>query len=92
MGTVATFADALCAKAPIDGRQKESGIVTAMDLDRAIDEAQRRSVAVFAFYAPSVGLMRRSHLTVNFGQGSLTRIADEAGGEAFSNALTTSAT
>jgi VWFA-related protein len=55
----------------------------SVDLDRAIGEAQRRGVAVFAFYAPSVGLTRRSHLAVNFGQGSLTRIADETGGEAF---------
>jgi VWFA-related protein len=55
----------------------------AVELDRAIDEAQRRSVAVFAFYAPSVGLTSRSHLAVNFGQGCLNRMADETGGDAF---------
>jgi VWFA-related protein len=55
----------------------------SVDLDRAIDEAQRRGVAVFAFYAPSVGLTSISHLAVNYGQGSLNRIADETGGEAF---------
>lgn len=55
----------------------------SMDLDRAIDEARRRGISVFTFYAPSVGLTSRSHLAVNFGQGSLNRIADETGGEAF---------
>jgi VWFA-related protein len=55
----------------------------SVELDRAIDEAQRRGIAVFAFYAPAVGLTRRSHLAVNFGQGSLNRIADETGGDAF---------
>jgi VWFA-related protein len=55
----------------------------SVDLDRAINEAQRRGVAVFTMYAPSVGLTSRSHLAVSFGQGSLSRIADETGGEAF---------
>ena len=55
----------------------------SVDLDRAIAEAQRRSVSVFTFYAPSVGLTSFSRLAVNFGQGSLNRIADETGGEAF---------
>lgn len=55
----------------------------SMDLDRAIEEAQRREISVFTIYAPSVGLTSRSHLAVSFGQGSLNRIADETGGEAF---------
>jgi VWFA-related protein len=55
----------------------------SMDLDRAVDEAQRRGISVFTIYAPSVGLTSRSHLAVSFGQGSLNRIADETGGEAF---------
>jgi VWFA-related protein len=53
------------------------------DLDRAIAEAQRRGVLVFSFYAPTVGLTSESHLAVNFGQGSLIRLADETGGESF---------
>ena len=55
----------------------------SIDLDRAIDDAQRRGVAVFTFYAPSVGLTGSSRIAVNFGQGSLNRLADETGGEAF---------
>jgi VWFA-related protein len=55
----------------------------SMDLDRAIEIAQQRSIAVFTFYAPSAGLTSWSHLAVSFGQGCLNRIADETGGEAF---------
>jgi len=46
----------------------------SIDLDRAISEAQRRGVAVFTFYAPSVGLTSMSLIAVNYGQGSLNRI------------------
>ena len=35
------------------------------------------------FYAPSVGLTSVSRIAVNYGQGSLNRLADETGGEAF---------
>jgi len=53
------------------------------DLDRAIAEAERRGVSVFSMYAPTVGLARVRGMEVNFGQGSLIRLADETGGEAF---------
>ena len=52
------------------------------DLDRAIAEAERRGVSVFSMYAPTVGLARVRGMEVNFGQGSLIRLADETGGEA----------
>jgi VWFA-related protein len=55
----------------------------SLDLDRAINEGQRRGVSIFSFYAPSVGLTSRSRLAVNYGQGSLNRLADATGGEAF---------
>lgn len=55
----------------------------SIDLDRAIQRAQRRSVAVFAFYNPaSVTEGGDSRLIMN-GQGSLLKIADETGGRAF---------
>jgi VWFA-related protein len=71
-----------------DGLDTSRGIRSAspmlsIDLDRSIREAQRRGVAVFSFYAPSVGLSGASRLEANFGQGSLNRLADETGGEAF---------
>src|SRR6266446_9019129 len=39
-----------------------------MDLERAIKEAQRRSVAVFSFYAPNVGLTSGSFRAASDGQ------------------------
>lgn len=54
-----------------------------LDLDRAIGEANKRKVAVFSFYAPSVGLTSRSRLAASYGQSSLNRLGDETGGKAF---------
>jgi hypothetical protein len=54
-----------------------------LDLDRTIGEANKRKVAVFSFYAPSVGLTSRSRLAASYGQSSLNRLGDETGGKAF---------
>jgi VWFA-related protein len=53
----------------------------SVDLQRAITEAQRRSIAVYAFYAPTVG--GRDFLLSANAQGSLLRLAEETGGRAF---------
>jgi hypothetical protein len=55
----------------------------SFDLYRAITEAQKRSVSIYSFYAPSVSWTSFSRRAVNAGQGSLNRISDETGGEAF---------
>ncbi|HEV2882547.1 MAG TPA: hypothetical protein VGX24_14820 [Pyrinomonadaceae bacterium] len=52
------------------------------DLERAIDEAQRRSVAIYGIYAPTVGSGGNTAL-VNNAQGSLSRLTEETGGKAF---------
>ncbi|HZG53191.1 MAG TPA: hypothetical protein VEZ40_13755 [Pyrinomonadaceae bacterium] len=52
------------------------------DLDRAISEAQRRSVAVYGIYAPTVGAGGNNRLVGN-AQGSLARLTQETGGKAF---------
>lgn len=54
-----------------------------VDLERAIKKANEGGVAVYAFYAPSVGLTSRSRLAASYGQNSLNRLADETGGKAF---------
>jgi len=54
-----------------------------LDLERAIKLANDRNVAVYAFYAPAVGLTSRSHLAASYGQNSLNRLADDTGGKAF---------
>ena len=57
-----------------------------LDIDRTIKEANRRNVAIFSFYAPSVGLTSHSYLASSYGQSSLNRVSDETGGKAFSRA------
>jgi hypothetical protein len=54
-----------------------------LDLHRAIKHANDRNVAVYTFYAPSVGLTSRSSLAASYGQSSLNRLANETGGKAF---------
>ena len=54
-----------------------------LDIERAISEANKRSVSVFSFYAPSVGLTSHSRLAASYGQSSLNRLSDETGGRAF---------
>jgi len=54
-----------------------------LDIDRAISQAKRREVAIYSFYAPSVGLTSRSRLAANYGQSSLVRVSHETGGKAF---------
>lgn len=54
-----------------------------LDLDRAVNEANKRNVAVYTFYAPSVGLTSHSRLAAFYGQSSLSRLAKDTGGKAF---------
>jgi hypothetical protein len=60
-----------------------SSSVDSIDLNRAVKEAKAHNVAVYSFYAPSVGLTSRNGTAVSFGQSALNRISDETGGEAF---------
>jgi len=53
----------------------------SLDLQRAINEAQRRSVAIYSIYAPSAG--NAGGLTGLNGQSCLQRLSDETGGVAF---------
>jgi len=56
----------------------------SIDLQRAINQAQRRSVAVYSFYEPSVTLNdSRNLLLIGNAQGSLERLSDETGGKAY---------
>ncbi len=54
-----------------------------LDIDRAIREANKRNVAIYSFYAPSVGLTSYSHLAASYGQSSLNRVSHDTGGMAF---------
>lgn len=59
-----------------------SGPTQSLDLQRAINEAQRRGVAVYSFYAPTATTAVDGNLISN-AQSSLQRISDETGGRAF---------
>src|SRR2546428_12071905 len=37
-----------------------------IDIDRTINEANKRNVAIYSFYAPSVGLTGRNHLAASY--------------------------
>lgn len=54
-----------------------------LDIDRTINEANKRGVSIFSFYAPSVGLTSRNRLASSYGQSSLNRVSNETGGKAF---------
>lgn len=54
-----------------------------LDLHRAIEHARKREVAVYTFFAPSVGLTSRNRIAVSYGQSSLNRLANDTGGKAF---------
>ena len=60
-----------------------SSSVNSIDLDRAVREAKQREVAVYSFYAPTVGLTSHNRRAVSFGQSALNRLSDETGGKAF---------
>jgi len=54
----------------------------SIDLQRAINESQRRGVAIYGFYAPSVLAAAQPSLVAN-AQSSLLRLSNETGGTAF---------
>jgi VWFA-related protein len=54
----------------------------SLDLQRAINESQRRGVAIYSFYAPSQTAAANPSLIAN-AQSSLSRLSDETGGRAF---------
>src|SRR6266550_5304968 len=54
----------------------------SVDLDRAITEAQRQAVAIYAFFAPTVAAAGNGNL-IPSGQSSLQKLADQTGGHAF---------
>jgi|SRR5215813_1310498 len=54
----------------------------SVDLQRAISDAQKRSVAIYSIYVPSAGLAGNQFLLIN-AQSCLERLSSETGGRAF---------
>lgn len=56
----------------------------SIDLERAIKDAQRRSVAIYSIYAPTVGgTFGGNSRFIADGQGSLQKLSDATGGRAY---------
>ena len=55
----------------------------SIELDQAILKAQRNSVAVYSFYSAATYTESGNSTLVNNGQGSLNKLSEETGGEAF---------
>ena len=58
----------------------------SVDLQRAVNESQRRGVAIYGFYAPTVVAASNPALVSN-AQSSLLRLSEETGGIAFFQGL-----
>ena len=63
-----------------------SSAAQSVDLERAINEAQRRSVAIYSFFAPTTTSLGSGSLTAD-AQSSLQRLSDDTGGQAFFQGL-----
>lgn len=59
-----------------------SGPTQSVDLQRAVNESQRRGVAIYGFYSPTFASAANRSLAGN-AQGSLLRLSNETGGLAF---------
>lgn len=62
---------------------QSSSPTQSIELERAILQAQRKSVAVYSIYSPTQVTDGGSSILSLNGQGSLSRISDETGGRAF---------
>ncbi|HEX8143190.1 MAG TPA: hypothetical protein VF553_11385 [Pyrinomonadaceae bacterium] len=60
-----------------------ASIVNPVDMQRAVREAKRRNVAVYSFFAPTVGVTSFDSSAAIYGQGALHRLSSETGGRAF---------
>jgi VWFA-related protein len=58
----------------------------SVDLQRAVNESQRRGVAIYGFYAPTIVASANPSLAAN-AQSSLLRLSNETGGHAFFQGL-----
>lgn len=57
--------------------------INSVDLHRAVLAAKERHVAVYSFYAPTVGLTSFNRTATAYGQSALARLSQETGGSAF---------
>jgi VWFA-related protein len=76
--------DGLDTRAGLDSTAPGLGL----ELDRAITEAERRSVAIYSIFSPtSTSRGLRNALFTTNGQGSLSKLSEETGGHVYAQGL-----
>lgn len=61
-----------------------ASLTQSLDLQRAITEAQRRAVAIYSLFAPSVAMELSGSLSLSgYAQSALERLSSETGGRAY---------
>jgi VWFA-related protein len=65
-----------------------AGISQSFDLDQSILKSQRKSVAVYSFYAPTTLTEGGNSTFMMAGQGALEKLSDETGGRSFARLTT----
>lgn len=65
--------------------QTLASISQSLDLDQALLKAQRKGVAIYSFYSPTVTTENGNTILALAGQGALAKLSDESGGRTFYN-------
>lgn len=60
-----------------------ASITQSLDLEQAVLRAQRRGVAIYSFYSPTVTTENANSTLIYAAQGGLNKIAEQTGGRAF---------
>ncbi len=60
-----------------------ASITQSLDLEQAVRKAQRKSVAVYSFWAPTASSENRSSTFAFAAQGALEKLSEQTGGRAF---------
>jgi hypothetical protein len=60
-----------------------ASITQSFELDQTIKKAQRKSVAVYSIYSPTIFTRNANSTLVNAGQSGLQKLSDETGGRSF---------
>jgi len=81
-GDVGYFCGGLSDGLDISRGVDSSSPTQSVDLQRAVNESQRRGVAIYGFYSPSIVAAANPALVSN-AQSSLLRLSEETGGLAF---------
>jgi hypothetical protein len=66
---------------------EEANPAQSMGLDRSIQDARRRGVAVFSFFAPEIAPVGPNRVGSLLGTGSLKRLANETGGRTYGGGM-----